>query len=1076
MARRSDLAQKLLDDLRLRKEKMGIATSRQQSAQATSTGNSHENSRWTFRGSGGATRSSGNKNISNTEVTQMRLGTRHHRAPSFEGVSQDIVPIGKTRMTEQIGDVSMALALALSNTGKLQNIELFSNAMTGKKLSLQHGSFSFREIDGNMLTACDQFPFLTPLQIGEISRGIRQLNIILKTCTNGVVFSRDSIEIGRELLKGAIDLEESLRMLVSLQDASDYMSGSGRKNIKLLKGKEDELSLEEVNKRKLIKPKFSFDRSSKHSQHRDRQGSYSDPVEQNQMASSYPEIPTHSNFNSNNSSSSSSSLQFSYHRRSLSSGPGSKSDVPSWGHANEISHGKELRSFSRDGNFSSSVKIKHDGSEARSATEKVRIPNVVAKLMGLEELPLATPELKKFEVQNFPNTNDVKEVSKIRTDAGINKKEANKITHSATKIKGRNMLIEEKGFEGNKTTNSLELVQRKIKKNVEEQTNPDQKHLVSSSTITDMTSIDRSKEFKVTKKQTAEVGKMASTLQQIRKEKVEQDAIRNSTPEDGIQNTTSLLHIHNDDTCSEHEEAQRNKNVVPQKQRNARVNPVEPQQQSAIHRLKTKHIAERDGKKIDDNKRNKLQPVMAKKKEFKGKNAEISPSGMKLQKASSSISTVTVTRSLFKSSNTEPNPKCNRKEQTKVQSKKSSYPEGNRKSENEIPEEKRSIKVVTKTEEEKVFPLILAPTIKKPVPNPSVQKVEAIKMMRDRNKNRGTLTEENRRAKNTEGKVQNLKQTTSLLHELEHRWKERTSKAEATICSNAMKSEQHSQQTVAPLNLLSSSNTTEVSGLEDGVITPEQIVETQQEEAANTMGSHEGTIIESAAVHLSEIYAKDIDLQPPMEENKPEGPGNNSQVNSCNSSGVENIATSQVHGQGLLTKYGYILKQVLTNSRHFLNTSQAIFKIKIPISILQDSENICQYEGDSHLIDTVYELMRRKGKREEIFFSKKTPFAPAKTGCLDDLINELEYDLRSLEMPSMNEGANNDVAEYLHKMVERDIQHRNPDVNCMWDISWNSMALANIEKEEIMTDVEKHILNALINDLARDLMSVSISI
>lgn len=203
------------------------------------------------------------------------------------------------------------------------------------------------------------------------------------------------------------------------------------------------------------------------------------------------------------------------------------------------------------------------------------------------------------------------------------------------------------------------------------------------------------------------------------------------------------------------------------------------------------------------------------------------------------------------------------------------------------------------------------------------------------------------------------------------------------------------------------------------------------------------------------------------------GPTNGRQLSNCY---WKNTETSEVDIQELLTKDEYNLKQILMNSQHFLNTAQAIFKIKVPISVLQASENICHHEGDKLVVDSGYEIMRRKGKREEALFTKKLPFALAKTRCLNDLIKELKNDLRSLEPPSTSEGVNNDIAECLHKMIQRDIQNRNPDVNCMWDICWNSMTFANIEKEEILRDVEKHILNGLINELARDLMSVSVSI
>ena len=62
-----------------------------------------------------------------------------------------------------------------------------------------------------------QFPAFSPVQIGEISKGVQRLNQILRACSDGGVnLDRYSIEIGTELLKGAVDLENSLKMLVNL--------------------------------------------------------------------------------------------------------------------------------------------------------------------------------------------------------------------------------------------------------------------------------------------------------------------------------------------------------------------------------------------------------------------------------------------------------------------------------------------------------------------------------------------------------------------------------------------------------------------------------------------------------------------------------------------------------------------------------------------------------------------------------------------------------------------------------------------------------------------------------------------
>ncbi|KAK9270030.1 hypothetical protein L1049_025603 [Liquidambar formosana] len=61
-------------------------------------------------------------------------------------------------------------------------------------------------------------------------------------------------------------------------------------------------------------------------------------------------------------------------------------------------------------------------------------------------------------------------------------------------------------------------------------------------------------------------------------------------------------------------------------------------------------------------------------------------------------------------------------------------------------------------------------------------------------------------------------------------------------------------------------------------------------------------------------------------------------------------------------------------------------------------------------------------------------------------------------------------------MLERDLQNRDPDVNCMWDFGWNEMMFAFLEKDDVIRDVEKLLLNGLIDEIARDFLHVSVSI
>ncbi|KAF8709935.1 hypothetical protein HU200_029654 [Digitaria exilis] len=54
--------------------------------------------------------------------------------------------------------------------------------------------------------------------------------------SSGDAVRRGSVEIGKQLLRGAMDLEESLGMLMMLQDASDYIETAGNGKVMLLEG------------------------------------------------------------------------------------------------------------------------------------------------------------------------------------------------------------------------------------------------------------------------------------------------------------------------------------------------------------------------------------------------------------------------------------------------------------------------------------------------------------------------------------------------------------------------------------------------------------------------------------------------------------------------------------------------------------------------------------------------------------------------------------------------------------------------------------------------------------------------
>uniref|UniRef100_A0A0D9VZM1 DUF3741 domain-containing protein n=1 Tax=Leersia perrieri TaxID=77586 RepID=A0A0D9VZM1_9ORYZ len=349
----SDFAQKLLIDLRRRREKLGFDS--QALPQRSSSSNvaaprdarlssqrplrsqkPHQGAPRVGRAEGTANRSyqhSGNANV--------RAGKPRHRAtPSVN--SHQIVPFqgggsNKQKPANNI-DVQMALALALSNRGKLQNIELVS----------RNGSIFFGDTDHSMQLhhRGGENHLMSPnAHVGKVAIGVQKLNDILMAYNSGGgardMSQRSSVDIGRELFRGAMDLEESLSMLVMLQDASDYMEGSGNGKVLLLEGKE--------NRKNLTRSPSSA-----------RLVEIDDEDSETEKANNVKSL----------------AMQIVPHKKSQSSSPNSTS---------------VLQLSTVTGNS------KSNSSKADKDDSKVRMPSVIAKLMGLDNLPSAKVVNKGME-------------------------------------------------------------------------------------------------------------------------------------------------------------------------------------------------------------------------------------------------------------------------------------------------------------------------------------------------------------------------------------------------------------------------------------------------------------------------------------------------------------------------------------------------------------------------------------------------------------------------------------------------------------------------------------------------------
>ncbi|XP_019175273.1 PREDICTED: uncharacterized protein LOC109170562 [Ipomoea nil] len=353
MAARSDLAQKLLHDLRLRKERMGAAQN---------SGNSHSASRGGYANAGQPHR--GSRQIKTLESAGSRTrnsqisGRGGNRSFHVQESAGQIVPYAAGRKI----DLSMAITFAIENRGKFTKLNSSSNnSVLGFIHQIGQRSLDLGKMERRGHPSSSQIVTLSSVQVSEISKGIQRINQILKACSDGVNFDRYSVEVGKELLKGAMDLESSLRMLVNLQETSNYMIKPQRKNrITLLDEDEDDDSAAETadQKLQLDLPRFSFDKPSRKSH------SKKETSEPRLLALTYP---------------------------------------------NE----KKPLSPSVFKALSANLEPKNQPNSSITGAEKGRISNVIAKLMGLDEVP-QTADMK---ASRQPSTSKKKESPDLKKTA-----------------------------------------------------------------------------------------------------------------------------------------------------------------------------------------------------------------------------------------------------------------------------------------------------------------------------------------------------------------------------------------------------------------------------------------------------------------------------------------------------------------------------------------------------------------------------------------------------------------------------------------------------------------------------------
>ncbi|KAL5572644.1 hypothetical protein UlMin_022241 [Ulmus minor] len=203
-------------------------------------------------------------------------------------------------------------------------------------------------------------------QLMEVSRGAQKLNQMIESWSKGVSSDGKSKDIAKDLLKGALDLQDSLVMLGKLQEASQYMAHLKKKQMEKI---DEPCITRTCSDHFREKPRLSVDGSSRSSPGELKKVIRESLVKQNL----FPKTSVNG----------SSSFSPSRNLVSASESPTSSS-----------------QSSLAQANSESSVAIS-------AAPQKTKGPSLIAKLMGLEEYPLkplqgSTPQ-KQMAGQKISN-------------------------------------------------------------------------------------------------------------------------------------------------------------------------------------------------------------------------------------------------------------------------------------------------------------------------------------------------------------------------------------------------------------------------------------------------------------------------------------------------------------------------------------------------------------------------------------------------------------------------------------------------------------------------------------------------
>ncbi|XP_042035196.1 uncharacterized protein LOC121781535 [Salvia splendens] len=957
MTTKPDFAQKLLNDLRQRKERM--AATQHSSRQSSQTSRV---ARGTSRG--GARQMNA--------LDSARSTTRGSRSVNTKDASSHIIVYEGRQSSKQVRDLSMAIAFAFENSGNLSSISgSSSNPLVNFFNRFGRRSSNSRKMEATGFynhTSAGSFP---NIHVNEISKGVHKLNQILSACSNGLNLDRNSIEIGRELLKGAIDLEESLRMLVSLQDASEYTNSSQRKGrIKLLgeDGDEDEDEDDDNGKRvvqwELDRPRFSFDRASGKSRVV-QGGTRQQPLALPYRQTSEQSIITHS----------------------------------------------QLLPHTRSNSYVEDYSVV---SLSKPTPEKGRISNVIAKLMGLEEAPLKEGSVGGKNVSNESakqKKSMTRETRNNGSDLSTNKllprrdpKQQIKPEKSHETKDGASKMVNSERSQLRKDFKmqavSIEPANIMIKKQ-QSQTN----HVDGVTSFKDNTRKPTHGEDKRALKSTmlkAE-GKTSNRIEQVvSANSVEKRNANNYVPK-------------NQEQVTKRPDRAEDKNSVEYK-------PQQLQKHNLVAKIhegqQVEHInASKSKRSAATNQQKKLPCEKSTPGDGRSTKVPVRDSVHRRHQDAD----LTIDNSQNTAINQE-NPQTQRQSQD-LSKTESGIEEG---SSRLLAEEKPAEASATQKR-----------TVSRKVQRREIP--EKIEVLATRRNSIGT-------AKRPDNILRGLKQQIQ-------------NKSRAS-----QKTEEPSDRKVKQ---------------EEKVINASKIVaEPVKLDVKIETGDDQAIVLNSTAANESQIDKRQNKLKlnnSVVDDLEEEEQPRTLKVEEEQTKSTERdlLQHEQSNRQEQLTEQEKHLKETVIKSQMFLSTAEALFKLNIPLSFLHAADHENEVSGKKLvLLDSANEVIRRKARRHESMYNPymKTGMSNVKIRSLDDLVRQLCKNLELLKCYGMSGSDECDVAAGLHRMLSKDIYNEDPDVNCMWDFEWSRMMSIFPEMETVVKDVERQMLNGLLDEIASDIL------